>query len=182
MKSPTFLVTGGPGHLPDELAAALPDGGSGFGAPGSAATILVNADPAPEPGTLVARCHAWADAVAPGEEALIVTIFPAPPAGLAGFGQDSANAALWSFTRRAALDWAARKIRVNAIGLGAPPLLPGEAAEQSGRAAASMPAACATTGDIVRTIRAMASFPSMTGQLVRLGPLSGPETSARPGG
>ncbi len=77
---------------------------------------------------------------------------------------------LWAFTRASALAWAARGIRVNAIGLGPAPAGPFEPQDQSGVAAVlNVPAAPATLADIVRTIRAIASWPSMTGQIIRLG-------------
>jgi NAD(P)-dependent dehydrogenase (short-subunit alcohol dehydrogenase family) len=57
-------------------------------------------------------------------------------------------ALLWAFTRHAALAWAPRRIRVNAIGLDATP---------------------AAHADLAATILAMWRFPSMTGQLIRLG-------------
>ena len=128
---------------------------------------LVNADVAPDVGGVVDRCRMFADA-SPGE-ALLVTLLHAGPAGLAAFARHAANAALWAFTRQAALEWAPRQVRVNAIGLGASPAGPDEAQEQSGRAAGEMPAEPASVEDIARTIRAIAAWPSMTGQIIRLG-------------
>ena len=115
------------------------------------------------------RCTAFADAVPAGTEALIVVILRAAPPGLRCFDGHATNAALWAFTQQAALAWAPRRIRVNAIGLGASPAGPFEAQEQAGRAAAAIPAVAAAADDIVRTIRAMAAWPSMTGQIIRLG-------------
>ena len=135
--------------------------------PPSGTRMLVNADAAPDVDGVVERCRAFAGAS--GGEMLLVTILHAAPPGLAAFSRHAANAALWAFTRQAALAWAPRQIRVNAIGLGAGPAGPDEAQEQSGRAAADMPAEPASLEDIARTIRAMAAWPSMTGQIIRLG-------------
>ncbi len=129
--------------------------------------ILVNADPDPHVSGIAERCRAFADEL-PGEALLITLLYAAQP-GLDMFSQHAANAALWAFTRQAALAWAPRRIRVNAIGLGASPAGPDEAQEQSGRAAADTPAKPATAEDIARTILAMAAWPSMTGQIIRLG-------------
>ena len=78
-------------------------------------------------------------------------------------------AILWEFTRFAALAWAPRRIRVNAVGLGVSPVLASQPPEGSGQAAGSAPAQTATPSDIAATILAMWGFPSMTGQLIRLG-------------
>ena len=59
---------------------------------------------------------------------------------------------------------------MNAVGLGAAPFGPFEADAQAGRAAADMSATVpADAADIALTIRAIADFPSMTGQIIRLG-------------
>ena len=97
------------------------------------------------------RCRLFADEVGVGG-ALVLTILHAPPPGLDHFARHAAHAVLWAFTRRAALEWAPRSIRVNAVGLQAGP---------------------ADTEDVVRTIRAVASFASMTGQIIRLGAARG---------
>jgi len=78
-------------------------------------------------------------------------------------------AILWEYTRYAALAWAPRRIRVNAVGLGVSPVLATQPPEASGQAAGAAPAQCATPSDIAATILAMWGFPSMTGQLIRLG-------------
>ena len=127
--------------------------------------LLVNADPVPDSAAIIARCQKFAEQ-GPG---LIVTLLPSAPPGLSDFALHAAVATLWAFTRQAALEWAPRKIRVNAIGLGAAPFGPSEAPDQAGRGAAEMPALPATLADIARTIRAIADLPSMTGQLIRLG-------------
>jgi NAD(P)-dependent dehydrogenase (short-subunit alcohol dehydrogenase family) len=129
--------------------------------------VLVNADPAPDGAAIIARCEAFAAQAPAG--ALIITLLPSVPPGLQQFGLHQAVATLWAFTRQAALDWAPRGIRVNAIGLGAAPFGPDEADEQAGRAASIVLAAPATLDDIAATVRAMVEFASMTGQIIRLG-------------
>jgi NAD(P)-dependent dehydrogenase (short-subunit alcohol dehydrogenase family) len=132
--------------------------------------LLVNADPAPDGATIIARCEAFAAAhMDTGPESLIVTLLPTVETGLLHFTLHQAVATLWAFTRQAALEWAPRRIRVNAIGLGATPFGPDEASDQAGRNATAVLAAPATLADIAATIRAMADFASMTGQIIRLG-------------
>ncbi len=157
------IIAGQATRLSEDLRVLLPPDS----APGL--RLLVNTDSDPELSDVAARCRSFADA-SPGEALLITILYAAAP-GLAMFSRHAANAALWAFTRQAALEWAPRRIRVNAIGLGASPADPDGAQEQSGRAAADMPAEPASAEDIARTIRAMAAWPSMTGQLVRLGAL-----------
>ncbi len=130
--------------------------------------LLVNADPRPDSATIIARCEMFADEAPPGG-ALIVTMLPSPPPGLEDFALHQAVATLWAFTRQAALEWAPRGIRVNAIGLGVAPFGIDEADDQAGRGAAMVLAKPATLADIAGTIRAMAGFASMTGQIIRLG-------------
>jgi NAD(P)-dependent dehydrogenase (short-subunit alcohol dehydrogenase family) len=129
--------------------------------------MLINADPAQDAAAIIARSTQFA---AGTQNALIVTLIPAAPPGLKNFPLHQAAATLWAFTRQAALEWAPQNIRVNAVGLGAAPFGPFEADDQAGRAAADIPAtAPADAADIARTIRAIAEFPSMTGQIIRLG-------------
>jgi NAD(P)-dependent dehydrogenase (short-subunit alcohol dehydrogenase family) len=115
----------------------------------------------------IATCEAFAAGLPAGREAAIVTILQAhapddwPAARRA--------ALLWAFTRHAALAWAPRGIKVNAVGLGVSPVLPGQPAEEAGRAAGAAPAASATPADLAETVLAIWRFPSMTGQLIRLG-------------
>ncbi len=116
-----------------------------------------------------AACEAFVASVPAGVEALVLTILHSAPPGLAHMAHHAANAALWAFTRQAALEWAPRGIRVNAIGLGTDLAGPFEPSEQAGRAIGAAPAAGATLDDIAQTIRAIASWPSMTGQIIRLG-------------
>ena len=115
------------------------------------------------------EAQAFAAALQEGKEALVVLLLHAHPPGLEHLEAHTANATLWAFTQQAALAWAPRRIRVNALGLGASPYGPFAPQEQAGRAAAPVPASGATQEDIDRTIRFMAECPSMTGQIVRLG-------------
>ncbi len=128
--------------------------------------LLVNADPVPESASIIARCERFAAEI---ETGLIITLLPATPPGLQHFSLHQAVATLWAFTRQAALEWAPRGIRVNAIGLGAAPFGPDEADDQARRTAANVVAAPATFDDIAATVRAIADFASMTGQIIRLG-------------
>ena len=161
MKTATLEIAG-----PGPLAVSLRERLAGFAFEGG---LLVSADPVPDAAMVVFRCRAFVAGVPAGCEALVVTILHAAQTGLDRFGHHAANAALWAFTQQAALEWGARRVRVNAIGLGASPAGPFEATEQSGRTAAAMPAAPASLDDIARTIRAIAAWPSMTGQIIRLG-------------
>ena len=104
---------------------------------------------------------------ASGQDRLIVTVIRQTRAG----DWDGARQAalLWAFTRHAALAWAPRRIRVNAVGLGIAPALPAQPSEQSALAAGPAPAHQPTPADIAGTIMAMWRWPSMTGQLIRLG-------------
>jgi NAD(P)-dependent dehydrogenase (short-subunit alcohol dehydrogenase family) len=132
--------------------------------------LLVNADPVPDDATIIARCEAFAaEQTETGPEALIITLLPTPSPGLAQFRLHKSVATLWAFTRQAALEWAPRRIRVNAIGLGATPFGPDEPDEQAGRTATPVLATRATQADIASTVHAIADFASMTGQIIRLG-------------
>lgn len=133
------------------------------------AHMLVNADTKADREMVASRSAQFAACVPAGEEALIVTMLFANGAGLADMREGAASAGLWDFTRRAALAWAPRRIRVNAIGLGASPGLPFEPLESAARAAGEVAARPATVEDIVRTLLAMSAWPSMTGQIIRLG-------------
>ena len=71
--------------------------------------LLVNADPVPDPATIIARSTEFAAAqTETGPGSLIVTLLPAVPPGLAQFTLHQAVATLWAFTRQAALEWAPR--------------------------------------------------------------------------
>ncbi len=155
---PTHPQTNAPPLIADALA------GLHFPNP-----TLINTDHPADAAAIIARCQQFAAGLPSNTEALVVTILYAAPPGLAHLQAHTTNAALWAFTRQAALAWAPRRIRVNAIGLGASPFGPFEAQEQSGRAAANIRAKPATAEDVVRTLRAIASWRSMTGQIIRLG-------------
>ncbi len=117
----------------------------------------------------MARARDFAGGLADGQAGLVLMLLRAHAPGLVQFDGHAANATLWAFTQQAALAWAERDIRVNAIGLGASPHGPFEPMEQAGRAAAAMPASSADLEDLVRTIHFAAASPSLTGQIIRLG-------------
>ncbi len=154
------LIAGAPDHpLTVELAA------DEFPMP-----LLLNADPAPDDAAIIPRCEKFAASLPGGTDGVIITLLPHAPPGLADFARHRAAAVLWAFTRQAALAWAPRRIRVNAIGLGCAPFGPFEPDDQAGRAATDpMPAPPASLADIAATVRAIMNLPSMTGQIVRLG-------------
>jgi NAD(P)-dependent dehydrogenase (short-subunit alcohol dehydrogenase family) len=162
MNTRNVQIAGGPNAIADRLAAMV-DAGI------PALDLLVNTDPLPDTGRIIARCQAFADSVPDGGEALIVTLLHTARTGADRLDMAVANGALWAFTRAAGLAWAPRRIRVNAIGLGADPAGPFEAQESAGRAAAAIPSAPSCLEDIARTLRAMIGWGSMTGQIVRLG-------------
>ncbi len=155
MTAPSYTVAG----ANPLLAATLASG------PQPGVAVLVNTDTGAAP----ARARDFAAGLAIGQEGLVISLLHAYPAGLDRFEGHAANAILWAFTQHAARAWAPRRIRVNAIGLGASLSGPFEPLEQSGRAACAMPAAPATLEDIARTIRFIAACPSITGQIIRLG-------------
>lgn len=152
---------------PDVLAASLV--GRLHPAMPRIAHMLVNAGTTDDIDQVQARSMAFAACVPVADEALIVTILVAPPPGLDDARARAASVGLWDFTRQAALAWAPRRIRVNALGLGASPTLPFGPMEDAGRAAGAVAGQAATLEDIVRTLLAMAAWPSMTGQIIRLG-------------
>jgi NAD(P)-dependent dehydrogenase (short-subunit alcohol dehydrogenase family) len=130
------------------------------------AIVLLNAEAAPAAEVVVARAVKFASCVPEDKEALIVTLLRQPPAGLDHLAGHEAAASLWAFTRQAALEWAPRRIRVNAIALGG---LPADTGPQDSQAAFAMPAPPATEADIARVMLGMVRMASMTGQLIRLG-------------
>ena len=157
-----YEIAGGDRLLREALAA-------GLAAAPISIRLLVNAEADPEPEVVVARSLAFAESVPSEMEAVVVTLMTETPAGLDHWRGHAACAALWAFTRDAALSWAPRHVRFNVIGLGAAPFSPWEPSEQASRPAFPMTAQLATTADIVRTVLAIAGFPSMTGQIIRLG-------------
>lgn len=150
------------GPADPSLASALGAAGFAFGdAP--PATLLVNlgGDAAAAIGT----AERFAEAAR--EESLVVSILHPHTRDNWPAARDAAI--LWAFTRHAALAWAPRGIRVNAVGLGISPVLATQPQEASGQPAGPVPAPAATPSDIAATILAIWGFRSMTGQLIRLG-------------
>jgi NAD(P)-dependent dehydrogenase (short-subunit alcohol dehydrogenase family) len=146
------------------LPAALAAAGFALGmAP--PARLLVNCGGGTQ--AAIDAAQAFAAAAPGGEDALIVNILRAPEAPDWPAAREAAT--LWAFTRYAALEWAPRGIRVNALGLGISPVLADQPPEDAGQAAGRAPAAAATPADVAGTILAMLGFTSMTGQLIRLG-------------
>ena len=144
------------------LASAL--GAAGFAVSDAPpATLLINLGG--DPTAAIDTAERFAEAAR--EDALVVTILYPHAADDWPAARDAAT--LWAFTRHAALAWAPRGIRVNAVGLGVSPVLATQPTEASGQPAAPAPAQSATPSDIAATILAMWGFPSMTGQLIRLG-------------
>ncbi len=133
-------VAGPSSEFSTRLAGLLAD------SPALSVRTLINADTT-DADDVMLRCRQFAAEAVPGG-ALVITILHVPPPGLDHFDRHAANAVLWAFTRQSALAWAPRGIRVNAVGLEAGP---------------------ASIADVVRTIRAVAGFASMTGQIIRLG-------------
>jgi len=128
------------------------------------ATLLINLTG--DPADTIAAAEQFAKTAA-DEDSLVVSILHPHASDDWPAARDAAI--IWAFTRHAALAWAPRRIRVNAIGLGVSPILSTQPPEASGQPAVPAPAAPATPGDIAATIIAMWGFPSMTGQLIRLG-------------
>ena len=134
-------------------------------APQPPAQLLLNlSGPA---AAFISAAEAFAAAHPPGTDALIISLLP-PPA-VQDWPAARNNAELWAFTRHAALAWAPRRIRLNAIALGTSPTTPDQPPESAALPAAPCPALPATHADILATILAMWRFSSMTGQMIRLG-------------
>jgi hypothetical protein len=153
-------------HGPADAVLASALAAAGFAAGGAApAALLVNLGG--DAGSGIAAAERFAADAAEGGESLVVNILHAHARDDWPAARDAAL--LWAFTRHAALAWAPRGIRVNAVGLGVSPVLAGQPPEASGQAAGAAPAARATVADIAATIVAMWRFASMTGQLIRLG-------------
>ncbi len=164
-----FEIAGGETTLRAALRVALADAPFGTG-------LLVNAEADAEPEVVVARSLTFAESTPSDMEAVVVTLINQAQAGLNHWRSHAACAALWAFTREAALSWAPRRVRFNAIGLGTAPFSPWEDSSQASRPAFTMPAQAATTADIVRTVLAIVGLPSMTGQIIRLGgSVAGPQ-------
>lgn len=104
----------------------------------------------------IASAETFAASLQHGQEALVVHVL------LGGARNDwetmRAATVLWAHVRHAALAWAPRHLRINAIGVGINPAQLNQA-----------PAVRATQADIAATVLAMWQLPSMTGQIIRLG-------------
>jgi hypothetical protein len=147
-------------HLPDTLRAAAMTRDT------AKASLLINLSEDEDAAIEAATRFASWDPV-DGEDRLVVNVLRAHTAP--DWPKTRAAAALWAFTRHAALHWAPRRIRVNALGLGISPLLPGQGQEDAARAAGAAPQMLATQAEIAACIMAMWRWRSMTGQLIRLG-------------
>ena len=135
-------------------------------APALPLPVLVNVGVWPDLTTLIERCRRFV-AAARDTDALIVTILTR------GADTDSlewqvAAAGVWAFTRHAALSWAKCGMRLNLIGFGVSPP-PGADTVAGGRSVTPVRARPAEIEDVVRTVHAVAGWPSMTGQFIRLG-------------
>ena len=107
--------------------------------------LLVNL--APPAGLAIAAATAFADEAAPaGWDRLIVTIWP--KAAATDWAASRTAAELAAFTRHAALVWAPRQVRVNAVAIGADPK--------------------SSHSTIVAMILALWRWRSMTGQIINL--------------
>ena len=146
------------GDVPSALACALD------AAPSLPLPVLVNLGSWPVVALLIQRCEQFAAEAA--AEALIVTILTPGEAGTLEWQVAAAGA--WAFTLHAALAWAPRGIRVNMIGFCASPP-PEMDSLARGRSATPVRARPANVEDVVRTVQAIAGWPSMTGQMIRLG-------------
>jgi hypothetical protein len=104
----------------------------------------------------IASAESFAASLPEGREALVVHVLRASETN--DWESTRAAAVLWAHVRHAALAWAPRRLRINAIGIGINPAQLSQA-----------PAAPATLVDIAGTIMAMWQLPSMTGQIIRLG-------------
>ncbi len=128
--------------------------------PGShAAAALLNLNAAAEPDETVAATQSFAADCPPGS--VVVSLIRAN----ADWAGARRLALLTAFTRHAALEWAPRRLRVNAIAL----CPPGPAAwNATTPGAGNVPAASATPADVARVAWFLLRTPSITGQLVRL--------------
>ncbi len=158
------LLHGTPTGALAHLQAALDQAGISP-TPHAPAALLINLTQ--DADSAIDAATAFAAATPAGEEALIINLLAAHDA--ADWPATRARATLWAFTRHAALAWAPRGIRVNALGLGISPVSPDQPRESAGQAASATPAEPATLADITATILAFTRLRSMTGQLIRLG-------------
>jgi len=131
-------------------ASGLPE------ADAQSATILVNALSGAD--DAIAASEAFAER---GGGHLIVHLLPPVPPGDWPACRDTTL--IWAYTRHAALAFAPARLRVNALAACGAPAVPGLDVIPRTKAAA------ATAGDLAGAVLAMARWPSMTGQLIRLG-------------
>ena len=136
----TMMLIGGD----PAIGARLAEAGFRSAAP---ASLLVNAEPASDLASIVARCMAFVDAGEPGGEKLIVTLMPRAQAGLEHWQAAATSAAMLAFTRRAALAWGPRHVRINMI-------------ETAGQVPVQ---------DVAASLLAMVALPCLTGQQWTLG-------------
>jgi len=135
----------GPG---DEFAPFLADAGFDVVA-GAPADVLITTQA--DANAAIASAEMFAASLPHGGEALVVHVLRA---GKSNDWASTREAALLSaHVRHAALAWAPRRVRVNAIGIGG----------------GQPPAAPATPADIAAAVLAIWELPSMTGQVIRLG-------------
>jgi NAD(P)-dependent dehydrogenase (short-subunit alcohol dehydrogenase family) len=124
------------------------------------ATALLNLDMEGDADSIVARSTAFAAGAV--EAAHIITLIQ----GGADWPATQRFACLAAFTRHAARTFASRRVQVNAVAIGVPGPTGWNAADAL---SGSVPAEPATPADLARIVLAMLGFPSMTGQLIRLG-------------
>ena len=159
----TIRELGPPGLLVN--ACAVSEGRSDESAPAPG----WGARPAPALAEAVAATEAVVAALPPAAEGVVLNLLPAegPARGLGALPAILAHAGLWAFTQTAALALAPR-LRVNALGV-TPPPVPRCLPEQfAAPAAAPLGTPPATPEDFARTVLAILSLPSMTGQLILL--------------
>ncbi len=153
------LLAGCPPAIEGAVQAELRDAGYSV-SESQPACALLNLDAESEPETIIDRSERFAASAAAG--ASIITLIHS------GGDWRAARrfACVSAFTRHFARDWAARGIRLNALCIGADGPAGWNGTAHDAGAVASLPA---TPRDIARVLVAMLGFPSMTGQLVRLG-------------
>lgn len=111
-------------------------------------------DPEAAPDATIAAMTAFAADCTP-ETAFLVLLRAGP-----AWPERARLALLRAHMRHAALEWAPRRLRCNAIALGVPP--------PAGLVAGGVAAAPATAADIARVGLALLRWPSITGQTIRL--------------
>jgi hypothetical protein len=89
----------------------------------------------------------------------VIILLPAP--ATTDWAAVQRGATLWAFTRYAALSWAPRRVRINLISLGMDLVQPWSSPRP--------PAGPIPAQDVIAAIRAIGSWPCMTGQSLALG-------------